>query len=575
MNKILLYLQAPDDIPVSTAYSYVFAMAVGLILRYVLENQAVLIHAKIKIRLHNVLMSLIFQKSLQRLQKEVNENENVASSGKINSLFSNDAGTVAHWGALVYLPVLAVIQCLVNIVFLISLIGWSALVGVGVMIFMIFFGGPLAGAISKEFLKLTKARDARIDAIEKMLLRMLELSALQRSILFSAFSKVYWYTCPVLVSFFTFVTFTKLAGGELTANIAFTSLALFNLLRVPLQGVPDNTNTIINVWIAYKRIERFLEEDEHAKYTNDIRAHVFKPNGLTLIVGPTGSGKSSFLIQLWGKMSPSSHKTSNLALEFNKLRKYGVAYVGETLFILNTTIRENFLFGMEFAEEKYHNVIRACALMDDINDLEFGDLTLAGEAGINLSGGQKQRIALARAVYSSARTVLLDSPLSAVDSRTAKDIVLNVISGPKALLKNTTRIVVSHNIALLLNSADRLIVIDKRILYNDGVHEVVKSMRSKGDTQGLYSEIISSFENRDDVNSELHRSPDNKADNSTQRKEEENLHEEEKVIRESVQWSVYWMYLPFAGGTLFVISLALAYSLNHGMAIAQDFWVKV
>ncbi|KAJ3128114.1 hypothetical protein HK098_005168 [Nowakowskiella sp. JEL0407] len=429
MNKILLYQQAPDDIPVSTAYSHVFAMAVGLILRYVLENQAVLIHAKIKIRLQNVLMSLIFRKSLHRLQKEVNENENIASAGKINSLFSNDAGTAAHWGALVYLPVLAVIQCLVNIVFLISLLGWSALVGVGVMIFMIFFGGLLAGAISKEFLKLNKARDARIDAIEKLLrsirsikllgwephftkyisqVRMLELSALQRSILFSAFSKVYWYTCPVLVSFFTFVTFTKLAGGELTANIAFTSLALFNLLRVPLQGVPDYTNTIINVWIAYKRIERFLEEDEHAKYTNgeainsddsiyaffnnvdvkDIRAHLLKPNGLTLIVGPTGSGKSSFLIQLLGEMSPSSHETSNLALEFNQLRKYGVAYVGQTPFILNTTIRENVLFGKEFDEEKYHNVIRACALMDDIKDLEFGDLTLAGEAGTNLSGGQ-------------------------------------------------------------------------------------------------------------------------------------------------------------------------------------------
>ena len=79
-----------------------------------------------------------------------------------------------------------------------------------------------------------------------------------------------------------------------------------------------------------------------------------------------------------------------------------MAYVAQTPFILNTTLRENVLFGKRFDDKRYRSVLSACALMPDIAQLAQGDQSEIGEKGINLSGGQKARVALARAVYADA-----------------------------------------------------------------------------------------------------------------------------------------------------------------------------
>jgi ABC-type multidrug transport system fused ATPase/permease subunit len=67
-------------------------------------------------------------------------------------------------------------------------------------------------------------------------------------------------------------------------------------------------------------------------------------------------------------------------------------------------------------------VIHACALDEDLRQLSAGDATEVGESGIVISGGQKQRISLARAVYSGAEILLLDDPLSAVDSHVSRHL---------------------------------------------------------------------------------------------------------------------------------------------------------
>ena len=80
------------------------------------------------------------------------------------------------------------------------------------------------------------------------------------------------------------------------------------------------------------------------------------------------------------------------------------------------TIRENILFGVPLDEEKYNRTIDICQLESDLKILKGGDLTEIGEKGINLSGGQKARISLARAVYANNDIVLMDDPISALDS---------------------------------------------------------------------------------------------------------------------------------------------------------------
>jgi ABC-type multidrug transport system fused ATPase/permease subunit len=81
----------------------------------------------------------------------------------------------------------------------------------------------------------------------------------------------------------------------------------------------------------------------------------------------------------------------------------------------NASIMDNILFGLPLNHQRYHSVIEACALVQDLAQYPDGDQTEIGEKGITLSGGQKARVALARAVYSRAKHVLMDDVLSAVD----------------------------------------------------------------------------------------------------------------------------------------------------------------
>lgn len=74
---------------------------------------------------------------------------------------------------------------------------------------------------------------------------------------------------------------------------------------------------------------------------------------------------------------------------------------------MQTSIRENILFGETFRPRRYEKVLVSCALKEDLQCLPDGDLTEIGANGINLSGGQKQRISIARALYSSANVVVM------------------------------------------------------------------------------------------------------------------------------------------------------------------------
>lgn len=92
------------------------------------------------------------------------------------------------------------------------------------------------------------------------------------------------------------------------------------------------------------------------------------------------------------------------------LSKYSYAIATQDAWLEQATIRDNVLFGAPYDEERFEQVMEACALSFDLARWEAREHTEIGERGISLSGGQKARIALARAVYSKAPYVLLDDP---------------------------------------------------------------------------------------------------------------------------------------------------------------------
>ncbi|KAJ3135378.1 hypothetical protein HK101_004135, partial [Irineochytrium annulatum] len=175
----------------------------------------------------------------------------------------------------------------------------------------------------------------------------------------------------------------------------------------------------------------------------------FPAGRLTVIGGPTGSGKTALISAILGEARLTSGSV-DVPLST------GIAYVAQTPWLRSTTIRENILFGEPYEAARYTDVIEACALASDLESLEDGDLTQVGERGINLSGGQKQRVSIARAAYSRHGVVILDDPLSALDAPTARHVMTRCVGG---LMRGRTCLLVTHATALAAPMADKVVIL--------------------------------------------------------------------------------------------------------------------
>jgi ATP-binding cassette subfamily C (CFTR/MRP) protein 4 len=160
----------------------------------------------------------------------------------------------------------------------------------------------------------------------------------------------------------------------------------------------------------------------------------FEPGKTYGIVGVIGAGKSTLLQSILQDVPYST----------GRVRAGGrLAYCEQEPIILSGTVRENILFGREFNEEKYRQVVDSCCLRQDLEDFPNSDGTEIGERGVTISGGQKARICLARTIYGEADFYLLDDPLSAVDSRVARLIFEQVVTGA---LRGKGVILVTHQV---------------------------------------------------------------------------------------------------------------------------------
>ncbi|CAH0557785.1 unnamed protein product [Brassicogethes aeneus] len=164
-------------------------------------------------------------------------------------------------------------------------------------------------------------------------------------------------------------------------------------------------------------------------------------NQLVAIIGPVGSGKTTLLHVL----------LKELSLEGGTLEVNGrVSYASQEPWLFGGSVRQNILFGQEYNENKYKEVVRVCALERDFTLFPYGDKTIVGERGTMLSGGQRARINLARAVYKDADIYLLDDPLSAVDTHVGKQLFEDCISkylGDKCVVLVTHQLQYLHKVS--------------------------------------------------------------------------------------------------------------------------------
>jgi ATP-binding cassette subfamily B multidrug efflux pump len=200
--------------------------------------------------------------------------------------------------------------------------------------------------------------------------------------------------------------------------------------------------------------------------------HLSVQKGQTLgIVGPPGSGKTT-LLQLLLRLYDV--KAGAIRIDGIDLRRLKVADLRALIsvapqepFLFAGTVRENITFGRtSISDEVLEQASRRAALGSTIAELPDGFDTVVGEKGINLSGGQKQRVALARALLADAPIMILDDPVSQVDTQTAAHITdtLRALAGRKTLL------IASHRISALRH-ADNIIVLENGRIVTTGNHD--------------------------------------------------------------------------------------------------------
>ncbi|KAL6939809.1 hypothetical protein ACO0RG_003655 [Hanseniaspora osmophila] len=595
--------------------------------------------------------------------------EESANLGAIINLMSVDAFKVSEICAYLHGFVAAIVMTIVALVLLYRLIGMAAIVGAVLIVVMLPINFKLATLLGTYQEKSLGITDKRIQKINETLqsiriikffsweenfikeiqdVREQELQMLIKRSVVWALGGLVWYITPSIVTSISFAYYIYVQKEVLTTPIAFTALSLFALLRNPLDQLSDMVSFVIQSAVSLRRIQKFLNEEETQKYqqltvsqdklgfdnatiswdaaNNDFKLSKlnidFKLGKLNVVIGSTGSGKTSLLMGLLGEMDlvdgkiyvPNLDPKQDLIIDSKNGLTNSIAYCSQAAWLLNDTVKNNILFNSEFHPIRYQQVIEACGLKRDFEILAAGDLTEIGEKGITLSGGQKQRVSLARALYSTSKHLLLDDCLSAVDSHTALWIYENCITGP--LMENRTCVLVSHNIALTLKNAEWVVILENgkvkdqgeplELLRNGalGNDEFIKTSiltkttssinlaaknavanatatvatsgknlddKHKKEKKGVDLSTLANTDNNDLENGEHKNGPkiDDKA-----KKELGKLIEEETKSDGVVSIDVYKWYAVVFGGLKIILFLVFVFVIANLSNIIQSWWVR-
>ncbi|KAJ6508827.1 hypothetical protein C8R45DRAFT_815212 [Mycena sanguinolenta] len=454
---------------------------------------------------------------------------------------------------------------------------------------------------SIKFIKFGGAEERWLKTVNDA--RDIELSWLLKSRLIQLVFYLTWMLLPISISISAFYVYIK-QGNYLTVATAFTALSIFNMLNLPLSIVPF---MIGQAGVALSRISKFLEEDEVSDEVSALKLQpaqeddfvtsglviengsfkwnelakddqtkppeaetsieetrfelrdisVSFPEGkLTCVVGPTASGKTALLQALLGEMTclpgtqirpPKSAKVDQSGL------MHCMSYAAQTPWLQYASIKENITFGFPLDEERYQNVLEACALLPDLAILPDGDRTEIGRRrnrGVTLSGGQKARVALARAVYAWTKYVLLDDPLSAVDSHTSRILFERLFCGP--LLQNRTVVLVTHHIDLLLSGNE-----------GRGAHYIVRMLDGRIDGQGTVQDLRArgvleamkhDLKNESPPEASAAEEKEDKAEAKPASSQPvTKLVEDEEQAKGDVEWRIYKTYLKASGCSIWGI----------------------
>ncbi|KAJ7164189.1 hypothetical protein C8R46DRAFT_901348, partial [Mycena filopes] len=438
-----------------------------------------------------------------------------------------------------------------------------------------------------------------------------------RKVVYTA-SGILNFIVPTVVMVVTYGAFefcrdddTVIMNQPLTASRVFSSMAIFDLLSGQLWLAFYSMRFIVKAKVSLGRLDEFLngtelldsfqtqkaeaeveeEEDDRVGFrdaafswandddenanananadgtlTPSSHGHrfilriegelLFKLGGFNLVVGPTGSGKTSLLMALLGEMHMIRSSPASRSSWFNLPRAPGgVSYAAQESWVLNDTIRNNILFHAPLNTQRYNKVLHQCGLERDLELFEAGDETEVGEKGLTLSGGQKARVTLARAIYAESRVIILDDVLAALDVHTAKWVVDKCLAGD--LIKGRTVILVTHNVAMTSKLADFVVSVglDGRVRGRDSVSEALVTDKVLAEEVSREEEVLAMAEAEDKV-----AAPASTEDDESKAKASGKLIVADEIEIGSVSWEALEMFFSAhaANPVLFFIGLFVA-----------------
>lgn len=659
------------------------------------RHQAIMAHCGVFVR--TAVSTLLYRKSL----KVSAAGRATTSTGQVVNMMSNDTMQLQRFLQFIGLTMVAPIQIVVALYLIFQQVGNATWVGVAYMVLLAPINMMVFSIVTKMRRKVLTYSDLRVKMMNEILtgiriikfyaweqpfgkevgrLRQKELDALTKLAYTTAVGfSIILLSTPIVQPIFVFLTYVKIQDEPLTAATAFTTVALFNIMRFPFAFMPMGLLQYIQSKISLKRLERYLALPELGEYIEDtphpdtpadsplaqsgsisIRNGNFSwvdpeapeikpvqeekkpkkpkrdrsqrgssrksdvsedasmsrsthslatsivsedgskagagitlqditcditPGSLVAVVGSVGSGKSSFLSAILGEMeSIQNSKVYIPRKEVEKEMNGFVSYCTQSPWVVNDTLRGNILFGREFDEERYADVLECCALKDDIAVLPAGDMTEIGERGINLSGGQKARVALARAMYAKqTRLLLMDDPLSAVDAHVGEHLFSKAITG--SISKGMTRILVTHHVHVLAR-CDKVIVFDHGRIRHQGKYQdlissgvdfagAVDVSKIKED-KALEAENGEGKSDKKDEAVALAEEPDNPEstdqEKADMKKAGATLVKEEEREKGEVAGDAYYRYAK-AGGILLAVTCLFIQGAGRSFEIAATFWL--
>uniref|UniRef100_A0A8D3CD89 Multidrug resistance-associated protein 4 n=1 Tax=Scophthalmus maximus TaxID=52904 RepID=A0A8D3CD89_SCOMX len=513
LGKIIMYFENydPDDrtsLYMVSGYGAAMSLsAFGLMILQLLYYYHV---QRIGMKIRVAMCHMIYTKALGLSSEAMGQ----TTTGQIVNLLSNDVYRLDEVTLNLHYLWLGPLQTMGIIFFLWSEIGLSCLAGVAAVALMLpvqTWFGKLFGifrsktaVLSDDRIRIMNEvvsgiRIIKMYAWEKPFsalvteVRRKEISQILKSSFLRGLNMAAFFASSKVIVFITFAVYALL-GNAITASRVFVTVSLYGTVKMTVTLlIPLAVEKLSETVVSIHRIKNFLLLKEVDRNTSGIPLDEKNPNCIEMkkltcywdksldapslqnvsvnvkshklltVIGPVGAGKSSLLSAI----------LRELPLDTGTLQVKGqLTYASQQPWLFPGTIRSNILFGRELNSTKYEEVIRACALKRDLELLPDGDRTLIGDRGATLSGGQKARINLARSVYQDADIYLLDDPLSAVDAEVGKHLFEQCICG---LLKNKTRVLVTHQLQHLRTNDHILILKEGHVMAQGSHRELLSS----------------------------------------------------------------------------------------------------